>query len=235
MSIKILTADGSQQTLEIPEGAKVDFKGMGVLPPEEVDSLKTRAIAEAKSKAEKEYTAKLAEIESAKSAAERQLQEYKASLDGTTQKSLQDQERLQNMEKTLNELRESMTLKEQEAQKYALAKEIADARASLRFVDGGQEVFDSHMQAKRQADGSYILATGEAGTLQQLRDEWTGTAVGKSLLKTDQRGGVETGPSLGGRSFADVVNNLELKTAYIEKNGQKAYAEKYLEYIQSKK
>jgi hypothetical protein len=226
MKIKIIKPDGTKAEMEI-EGS-LDFQGMGVLAPDEVTALKTRALNEGKTAAEKAAQEKL-------DAAEKKLADFESSLTEKQRGTVKAEERIAAMEATIKSMRADMEAAQKASAEANLAKSLADARAGIAFADGGAEVFDMQMQRKRQSDGTYILATGERGTLEQARAEWLGSAVGKSLVKADQRNGAGTGPSnIQGVTFAQIVADPKLKAAYVEQHGAARYSAEYTAHIRAK-
>jgi hypothetical protein len=225
MKIKIIKQDGSKAEVEI-DGA-IDFQGMGVLSPDEVTALETRALAEGKTSAERIAQEKI-------DAAERKLVEYEASLTDKQRGSVKAEERIAAMEKTLQSMRADMESAQKASQEATIAKALADARSGLAFTDGGQTIFDMQMRSKMQPDGTFILATGERGTIDQARQEWASSPVGKALIKAQATGGAGTGPtSINGTTFADIVKDPALKEQYIAQHGEAKYAADYLSHRKS--
>jgi len=224
MKIKIIKSDGTKGEVEID--GSVDFSAMGVLSADEVTALKTRALGEGQSKAEKAMQEKI-------DAAERKLTEYEASLTTKQRNSVQAEERMAAMEQTLKAMRAEMESAQKARAEADLAKAIADARSGLAFTEGGSTIFDLQMRSKMQADGSYILSTGERGTLDQARTEWVNSPVGKALIRAESRSGAGTSASsITGVSFADIVKSPELKKKYIAEHGAPQYAQEYLAHTQ---
>jgi hypothetical protein len=223
MKIKIIKPDGSKAEIEI-EGA-IDFQGMGVLSPDEVTALKTRAEKSGEDKAAKTWQDKI-------DAAEKKLADYEASLTDKQRSTAKADERIASMEKTLQELRTQMERATKEAAEANVSKALADARAGIAFVEGGQDIFDLQMRSKLQADGTYILATGERGTLDQARIEWATSPIGKAMIRAEGvKPGTGTGPaSLQGVTFGEIVKNSELKEKFIAAHGASAYTKQYLEH-----
>jgi len=225
MKIKIIKQDGSKAEVEI-DGA-IDFQGMGVLSPDEVTALKTRALAEGKTAAERAAQEKL-------DAAERKLADFEASLTDRQRNSVKSEERIAAMEKTVQEMRANMEAAQKSSQEATIAKTLADARSGLAFTDGGQTIFDMQMREKMQPDGTFLLATGERGTIDQARMEWASSPVGKALIKTQANGGAGTGPtSIMGASFADIVKDNKLKAEYVKTHGEAKYTADYLAFKKS--
>lgn len=228
MKIKIIKPDGSKAEVDID--GSIDFQGMGVLSPDEVTALKTRAEKSGEDKASKAWQEKL-------ELAEKKLSDYESNLTDRQRDTASAKDRIAAMEKTVQDLRNQMERATKEAAEANMSKALADARSGLAFMDGGQTIFDMQMRSKMQPDGTYILATGERGTLEQARNEWIGSPVGKALIKAvGQRDGSGTAPSgITGVSFGDIVKDFKLKKQYIEQHGEAKYAADFLAHKESQK
>lgn len=227
MKVKIIKADGTKAEIEI-EGS-LDFQAMGVLAPDEVTALKTRALKDGEDKAAKLWQDKI-------EAAEKKLTDYESSLTDKQRSTAKADERIAAMEKTLQDLRGQMEKATKEAVEANLAKALADARSGLAFADGGQEIFDLQIRSKMQPDGTFLLSTGERGSLEQARAEWADSPVGKALTRAESMGGAgTTAAMLKGTSFSEVVKSPELKAKFIAAHGVPAYSKAYLEHQAAQK
>ena len=209
--------DGQPTTIEV-DADSLDAKGMGFLATAEVDDFAARKSNEGAEKARAELTAAIDEERQKAENALRQLEEYKTNLSKKDSEAVALGDRLKNMEAHIESLVKAREDAEANAAANALEKEIVNARSSLSFVEGGAEVFDAYLKTKRQQDGSYLLANGLTGTAEAVAKEWSGTAVGKSLLVTTEKGG---GSSAPGSPEESSMSGAE----YIKQFGLPAYRE----------
>ena len=224
--LRIINPDGSKAVMAIPEGVQIDAQAMGMMPTESVTAFKMKVESESSAKARAEMQAKIDQIAAEKAAVEAQLGDFQASLTKKDSDRLAADTRIQTMEKTLTALQQSLEAQTKSAQQAQLAKEIADARSGLAFaVPDAIGIFDMQVASKRQADGSYLLATGVTGTIDQLRDEWTASPLGKSLLRSNQRPGAGTTPGIDGKSFSEIRKDPKLASAYVAQHGSQKFAE----------
>jgi len=229
--VKIINPDGTKAEVELPEGAKIDFQGLGALPPDDVSELAKRKVAEGIEKAKRELGSELESIKAAKTTAEQQLEQFKANLADKDKKVIQSEERFGKLEQTIKSLTESLEAQRTQATEAIIAKEIADARAGLAFnTDEALPIFDMMLRQSRQADGTYELKSGLKGTAKQKRDEWLDTDLAKNLLKSQQRPGFGTSaPGISGKSFSDILADPALKAQYIKAHGKTAFAQRVWE------
>jgi hypothetical protein len=223
MKISVKNEQGQVQEVELP--GTPDWKAIGVLSPQEVDALKARAIEDGKriglTEAEK-YRAELEAIKAEKEA----LGKGKHDADS----------RLGTLEKTIATLTASLEGERKAREEAAFRAHVGDTLSGVPVVRGAAEIF-ADMARKSLKEGGFQLADGTLGTMQQFRDEFFGSELGKRLVLTTQKGGAGTGgdASLDGKSFADILKSPEAASKFIEKNGREAFGKAVFELHQPKK
>jgi len=203
MELKITQADGTPGVLEVPEGAQVDFKAMGVLSTEEVDALKARAIQQGKTAVQGELEAARMELENNK----QKLQKFEGSLTEKQKQEMEANGQIEALSKTVEELKSNL---EKEAGERARAQEAVDLRQAMDGVQLVQDAFQYLEQfvASKKVQGGYQAADGTTVDMKAVASEWLESPIGKNLTKTTDLGGGGTdAPTGAGMSFQSVKNN----------------------------
>jgi hypothetical protein len=223
MSLKIINQDGTAGILELPEGATLDTKGMGLLGNEEVGAFKVKQREAGKAEA-------LAELEPLKQEKESLMQKLAKYQEGLSEKekvTVQANEQISQLQKSMDELKQKYEKAEMEKAQATFKNQLRGSVEGLGLVEGAFDILASHVESKK-VDGGYMAADGSTVDLSAITQEWSNSALGKALIKSTERGGAGTSPNtLNGESF-DAAMKAGKKQEWIAEHGMEAYKKQYI-------
>ena len=218
MSISIINADGTTGVIDIPEGANLDTKRMGLLSNEEVGAFKTKYLNQGK----ESVSGDLQTLRQEKEAAEQKLQALNDSLSNKDKSSTAQAMQIETLQKTLDNLSTKFEQKDKEAAQLQFQSKVRDTASELQLIPSAFSILETHVQAKA-VEGGFMAADGSTTDLKGVIDEWAGSEIGKRLTLSGERGGAGTSPdSFSGQTFAD-YHNAGKQSEYIEKFGREKY------------
>ena len=198
----------------------LDLEKLGLVTQDKVNEIRNAAYGQGAEKIEKEKVALLIQE---RDALQEKLNLNVSNLSQKEKDANATTDRLALLEKGLKESIEKSEQSEQRLQTERFNGTISEAVRNINFVKDGQDVF-YQFALKQKENGGFILDNGIGGTIDQLREQWIQTAVGKALIVSDQKGG--TGSQKSGElnaSFSEIMKNPELKNKFIDANGMDKY------------
>jgi len=207
--LKIINQDQTKGEIDLPEGASIDFSGMGVLTTDEVTTLKTNAVSEGFTKGETSLQGKLDEANTAKVKAESDLTAFKDTLKGKDATAVQNEERMTKMQESLEALTKNNENMAANAKVAEFQNMMGDVVSKTQFVGGGRDIFINAATAKRINGGDkFVGSSGAQVSAGDFFNEWKGTETGQALIKADQNGGAGSGPGTGQQNQTNKPTSL---------------------------
>jgi Skp family chaperone for outer membrane proteins len=209
MSTVKVVVDGKVQEVELP--GELAAKEMGFLSTAEVDSAKARWQADERKKA-------LADIEAIRAEAA----QYKSKLEELDQKLPAKERDAQQLADRLTTLEATLTSERKARDEEKAQAEILGSLAGVALVDGAAELFDAYARKARVEKG-YAMKDGTTGNIQQLRDQFLNSDLGKRLVLASDRGGTGTQPAAPGDA-ARILRDPKAAEEFVKAHGREAFS-----------
>jgi len=213
-----------------PTKIEIDPDSLGLVSSDKVDQIRSQSFAQGAKSKEKEFEPVKSDLETRTKALEDAQKALEAAKNGSGKTSIELEETrqkvatLESQIKTLAEAKEA----EAKARKDAtISAQIAQQASKMPFKEGTTPVFeDQAKKALQEIDGvvMYCLPDGTPTTLESWATEWMQTPIGKSLLLSDQKGGIGSSPAIPSSISAD--SPMEQKAQFIREHGLQAFRDK---------
>ena len=230
MSVKIINADGTKGTIDLPEGAKLDSEGMGMLSNDQVGSFKQKYLAQGKDS----VAGDIARLTEEKDKAIADLESLKNSLSSKDKSNSAQAMQIETLQKSMDALTQRLETKDAEAAKLQFSSDVRNAADGLSLIPSAFSILESYVSEKK-VDGGFMKSDGSTTDLKGLVDEWANSDIGKRLTLSGERGGAGTSPStFSGSTFADYYKAGK-QSEYIEKYGREKFAKEMTAYRRAQK
>ena len=228
--IKIINADGTTGTVEIPEGAKLDTKSMGLLANDEVGAFKSKYLQQGKDS----VAGDVQRLTEEKDTIANELASLKSSLSSKDKNNSAQAMQIEALQKSLDSLNQKFETKDKEAAQLKFASDVRNAAEGLGLIQSAFPILQAHVSEKA-IDGGFMAADGSTIDLKGIVEEWGNSEIGKRLTLSAERGGGGTSPdTFSGGSYAD-YHKAGKQNEYIQKYGREKYVKEMTAYRRSQK